>query len=300
MIVPRIGSALRRTARIAVDRPRLAIWTLVATTCALFVVGAAALTADNVDTWAQLPHGSNASMVVYLGEGVDEAHAQVLATELQHLPGVDRAELVPSVESAKRLQQALGVDAALLDGVDLASLPASVEVTLAPGVRDVIAMSPTLRTLRGTPGVDDVVVEEGGPDKVAGALATVRTVAWTGAALVAGLALFVVLAALRIRLERDRRERAVLDLLGASPAFTIVPTALAGALQGALAAVLAAAALYAGLAVYGDGIARSLAGALGSIEVATPALSIVALFVAAGATLGLVGGGLAGASRVAR
>ena len=74
-------------------------------------------------------------MVVYLGEGVDDARAAALLHELRGLAGVERAELVPPVESARRLRHALGADAALLDGVELGSLPASVEVTLAPGVQ---------------------------------------------------------------------------------------------------------------------------------------------------------------------
>ena len=296
-----IASLLRRTLAIAVDRPRLTLWTLVAATCALFVVGAAAVTADTVDHWTTAPRSASTSMVVYLGEGVDEAHAKLLAAELARQPGVDRAELVPPVESAKRLQQSLGVDAALLDGVDLASLPASVEVTLAPGVRDVIAMSPTLRALRGTPGVDDVVIEDGdanadrGTTRHAGTLATLRTIAWTAAALVAVLALIVVLASLRVRLERDRQERAVLQLLGAHPAFTLIPTALAGALQGAVAALLAAGAVVAVIAAYGDQLASSFGNAI-----ASPALPAIAIFVGLGAALGLLGGGIAGASRVAR
>src|SRR6185436_8763042 len=127
-----------------------------------------------------------------------------LVGELRGLRGVERAELVSPAESARRLVRALGSDPALLDGVDPASLPASVEVTLAPGVREVVAMSPTVRALRGAPGVAEVVVEpgrddggdggDGGGDRVAGALGTARGAAWTAAALLAGLALLIVLA----------------------------------------------------------------------------------------------------------
>jgi cell division protein FtsX len=299
VIGPRISAALRRTGRIAAARPRVALWTLLALTAALFAVGLAGLTAAHVGRWTRTS-GGGASMVVYLGEDVDDARAQTLTAELARMPGVDKAELVVANDSAARLQEALGPDSALLEGVEIASLPSSVEVTLAPGMRDVILMSPTLTALRGTQGVDDVVIEDAGTEKVAGTLRVVRLVAWTGAALLAALALLVVLATIRVRLVRDDREAAVLRLLGAGPAFTIVPTALAGALQGALAAVLAAVALYLGMTVYGDDIARALAGALGTVQLAAPAASMIALFVAAGAGLGLVGGGLAGASRAVR
>ena len=296
MLAPHIASALRRTARIAVERPRQALWTMLALTAALFAVGVAALTAMHVERWTDAPR-LGASMVVYLGDGVDETQARALASELAKLPGVERAELVAAGDSAARLQQALGADSALLEGVELASLPASVEVTLAPGVRDVIAMSPTVRALRGAPGVDDVIVEDAGAERVAGTLRTVRLVAWTGAALLVGLTLVVVIAFLRVRLDRAERELTVMHLLGASSAFIIVPTALAGALQGAVAALLAMLALHIGIALYGGDIAAALAGALGSVDVALPAASLLLAFIGLGTVLGLVGGGLAGASR---
>jgi cell division protein FtsX len=289
VIAPKLASALRRGGRIAVERPRVAAWTLVAATCAMFVAGAALLAADAVEQWAtsSRAQASAGSLVVYLGDGVTDASARVLATKLEQLPGVDRAELVPAAESAHRLERSLGADAALLDGVDLASLPSSVEVTLAPGVRDVLALSPTIRALRGTPGVADVVL---GPDAPhdSRTTATAHDVAWGAAGVLGALAIVVVVASLRIRLQRERREREVYDLLGASPAFSIVPTALAGALHGAAAAVLAALALVLGLARYGDQL---------PIDIALPAASALFAFVALGAALGCVGGGLAAGAR---
>jgi cell division transport system permease protein len=298
VLAPHIASALRRSARIAVERPRAALWTTLALVAALFAVGTAALTALHVERWTTAPC-LGASMVVYLGDGVDEAQARALAAELAKLPGVERSELVTATDSAARLQQALGADSQLLEGVELASLPASVEVTLAPGMRDVISMSPTVRALRGTPGVDDVIVEDAGADRVIGTLRTIRVVAWGGAALLAGLALIIVLAFIRVRLDRAERELTVMHLLGAAPSFIIAPTAIAGALHGAVAALLAALALAAGISLYGEGIADALQGALGAVDITLPGTSMLVWFVALGAALGLVGGGLAGASRAA-
>jgi len=288
VILPRIGSGLRRTGRILIARPRATLWTLVALTCALFAAGIAALAADQVDRWHAAP-GSGGSMVVYLGEGVDDAHAQTLVTQLAQVAGVEHAELVPAAESAKRLQAALGADSALLDGVELGSLPPSVEVTLQPGMRDVIALSPTVAALKGTPGVDDVIVEDGGKDRAAASMTVVRTIAWTAAALLSALALIIVLAATRVRMEKNAREQAVLSLLGASPWFMGMPTALAGALQGALAAGLAAIAVCVALGVVALPVA-----------VTAPAAAQILCFIALGAALGLAGGGLAGAARATR
>jgi cell division transport system permease protein len=301
VILARVGSGLRRTGRILVERPRAALWTLGALTCALLLAGVAWFAADRIDQWTAAPiAASRASMVVYLGEGVDDAHAEALVAQLAKLPGVEHAELVPAAESAKRLQSALGADSALLAGVEVGSLPPSVEVALQPGMRDVIAMSPTVAALKGTPGIDDVIVEDGGNDRVASSLSVVRGAAWGGAALLSVLALIIVLASTRVRMEKSAREQAVLQLLGASPWFTAVPTALAGALQGAVAAALAAVALAIGLAIYGGDVAGALHGILGNAALAAPAAAEVLVFIGFGAVLGLVGGGLAGASRATR
>lgn len=307
MIHPAIA-ALRRTATLATRRPRAGLWTLLALSCALFLAGIAAIAAATVECWADAHPGRGGNMVVYLGDGVDPARASALVGELRALHGVERAELVSAAESASRLTRALGADPALLDGVDLASLPASVEVTLAPGVREVVAMSPTVRALRGAPGVAEVVVEPAGSDvgsvggdgsdggdggdsgdRIAGALRGARGIAWTAAALLAGLALVIVLAAVRVRLDRSAREAAVLDLLGAPPGFAAIPSALAGALQGAVAAVVAALAI--GLILHGPG------GPGGAIELAAPPAAAIAGLIAIGALAGLIGGGLAGVAR---
>jgi cell division transport system permease protein len=265
----------------------------------MIIVGVSALAAKHVDAWTMHP-GNGGSMVVYLGEGVDDATAGKLVAELQRLPGVQHAELVAPEESAKRLQQALGGDATLMEGVDLGSLPASVEVTLAPGVRDVVAMSPTVKALRGTAGVEDVVLDEASDDRASAALGTVRTVVWTGAALLAGLALMIALATIRLRLDRDPEEQRISHMLGAGPSFLMMPSIVAGMMIGAIAALFAGIAIVGALHAYGDSIVTALAGPLGVIELAMPTLVELAMFVGLGAVLGLVGGGLAGASRVAR
>jgi cell division transport system permease protein len=290
VIPPRLASSLRRTARVAVERPRAGLWTLLALTCALACALIAAIAASSIDRWAASRPGASASLVVYLGEGVDEARAAALAGELRGLRGVLHAELVPAAESARRLLAALGSEPALLEGVGAAALPASVEVTLAPGLRDVIAISPSVRALRGAPGVADVVVDDPAGDDGPRVLGAARTLAWTGAALFAGLALIVVLAALRVSLDRGRQELAVARLLGAGPGFIVVPTALAGALSGLVAAGLAALGVGLGLHLHGGAIGEHLA---------VPGAAELAAFLAAGAVLGGVGGGLAGASRVA-
>jgi cell division protein FtsX len=296
MIIPALASALRRTARITIERPRAGLWAQLALACALFAVAVAGVAAFSVEHWIAARPPTTAAMVVYLAEGTTETRARELTDELRRLQGTLSIELVSPAESARRLVAALGADTHLLDGIDLAQLPGSVEVRLAPGVRDVIALSPTVRALRGAPGVADVVLEDPDDGRIVAALGAVRTIAWTGAALFAGLALIVVLATIRVRMDRGKKELAVAQLLGANPGFWVWPTLLAGALHGALAALLASGALLLALHVYSADITAALAPALGQVELVAPGLALLWL-VPLGTVIGAIGGVLAGATR---
>ncbi len=293
-MIARLTSALRRTGRIAVERPRAALWTTLALTCALLAVGIAGMTALTIDrvVATETSSATRAGLVVYLGEGVAEPRARALVGELRGLSGIERAELVTAQESARRLVSSLGSGAAMLEGVDVDSLPASVEVTLAPGVRDVVAMSPIVHELRGTSGISEVVVEETEDTKVSGVLGTVRAVCWIAAALFAGLALLTALASLRVRLEATQRGRhgewAVVEMLGGKPSFVILPTALAGALQGLLAAVIAGCLLIIGMHLYSSDV---------PVDIVVPSGIMIAMFVGGATAIGLIAGGLAGLGR---
>ncbi len=294
--------AFRRALTLATERPAAGAWTLVALVCALVGAAVSGLAAVTLDRWAERP-AAGAAMIMYLREDVTRERAEALVRDLRSLSGVERAELVSPEDTARRLETALGGDTRLLDGVDLASLPTSIEATLAPGVRDVIAISPTVRALRASDGVEDVVVEDGGDDKIGGVLSVLRRIAWMAAAMFAGLAALLTLAAIRIRLDRASPELAVARLLGAGPAFLLTPSALAGMLIATLASIVAVALAWLVVHVEGPAVSSVLGSIVGSapaFELATATVTDIALFVGAAGTLGAIAGTLAGASHGTR
>lgn len=290
---------LRRTAHIALDRPRLAAWTLLAATCAFAIGGAALMAGQTAVALGVDRDARGGSMVIYLGDGADEAAGYQLTAQLTAVPGVLRASLVPASESANRLAGALSADRALLEGIDLTSLPASIEVELERGARDVIAISPAVQALRDTQGVADVVVEPHGRDADGNAVRRLSALAGGAATVVAALALLIAFGAMRVWLERDRDAYRVFDLLGASPGFARGPTIFAGVLLGGASATCAALTLAVGVAWRGTAIAAQLAP-LGAISIAFPPGVAVLGCVGLGATIGALAGWLAGDSRGAR
>lgn len=285
---------LRRTAHIAFDQPRVAMWTLLSVTCAFAVLGAALLVRDGTARLG-VQGASSGSMVIYLGDGIGETVGQQLAAQLGAMPGVVHATLVPARESATRLAEALSADPALLQGIDLLGLPASIEVGLSRGAREVIELSPTMQALRDTPGVVDVVVESDDRDGNAAAVDRWREIGEGVAIAIAALSLVMAIGVMRVWLQRDRDADRVFHLLGASPGFAWGPTVLAGTLLGGAAATAAAIVLAVGIEWYGPIIASVLAPS-GTVQLGFPSAIAVVSCIGVGLAAGTLSGWLAGDS----
>src|SRR6185437_10613913 len=129
------------------------------------------------------------------------ARADAIAAQLRATSGVETVEVVAPAEAARRLRTALGGKDDLLAGVDDSALPLSLEITLAPGVRDVAAASPLVDALRAADGVEDVEVSGEWIDQVGAVLASLRAAAWALLVVLGAAAVWVVAATLRLRME---------------------------------------------------------------------------------------------------
>jgi len=293
-LLARIASALRRTGRLIVRRPRLAAWATLGVVAAAVVFGAALLAADNLDRWADGWHGG-ATMVVYLQPGAAPERGRGIASELGSIAGVTRAEYVPSDEAARRLRTALGADDRLLEGVEPAAMPASIELVLEPGARDVVTASPLFANLRGADGVDNVELVGEWDDRIGALLGGLRTAAWTFAALFGLLAVIAVAATLRLRLAPSGDDARVARLLGAGPAFLVAPSVLAGAVQGVLGAGLAVPVLAYLHHRLAPSIAAAVTHSIGGGDVVFLSPAAIGTMLVAGCAIGAIGGALADA-----
>jgi len=279
-----LWGVVRRSLALLGKHRRASAWAVAAIAAALVGVAATRLAAEDVAAWS---HGARAqaSMVVYLDEGATLEQADQLAQRLRARGGVDGVAVVSSTEASDRLRVALGAHDQLLDGVEPASLPISLEITLAAGTTDVAAASPVVAELRAAAGIEDVEITRDASAPLADALARLARLAWALFVVVGVGGVIAVAAAIRLHLAADRAERATLQLLGAGPLFTRAPTWGAGLWLGVAGAAVAL--------VVGRGLAATAElGSLFATQAFTPATLGVVL--ALGAGIGLAGGVLAG------
>ena len=290
----RVASALRRTGRLVVRRPRLAAWATIGVIAAAVAFGAALLAARNLDRWADRWRGGT-TMVVYLEPGAAADRGRTIATELGAITGVVRSEYVTADQAADRLRTALGADAGLLAGVEPGALPASIELVLEPGARDVVAASPLFASLRSADAVDSVELVGEWDDRIGGLLGGLRTAAWTLAALFGVRAVIAVASTLRMRLAASVDEARGARLLGAGAAFLLAPSVLAGAIQGAIGAALALPVLFYLHRELGPSIGAAVTRAIGGGDLVFLSPTGLATIVLAGCAIGALGGALADA-----
>ncbi|MDB4969118.1 MAG: hypothetical protein JWN44_4807 [Myxococcales bacterium] len=209
----------------------------------LLLVGVVELAALNVrrlsESW-----GGGVQMTVYLEDGVTPARAQKVAGALGKLPGVASVRAVGTHEAWLRLQRSLGGRAELLDGVEEGFLPASIEVSLKPGVAEVLRAHPAFEKLRHTAGVEDVELMGDWASRLRGLERLLSSAGWFVAALVLCACLYIVGSTIRLGVFARRDEIEIWKLVGATNGFVKAPFLVEGGLQGALGSGVAVLLLY--------------------------------------------------------
>ncbi len=287
-MIARIAHIARRLGRAAVHRPGRLPWAIGAIAAALLAFAVVDLAARNIDAWTSAWTGE-ASMVVYLDQGVSEERGRALADGLAGADGIRAVEYVPPAEAARRLRASLGGHDELLDDVEDDALPASLEIVLAPDLRDVAAVSPIVDRLRAADGVDDVELVGDWVEQVGPVLAALRAAAWALLGLLGALSVWVVAATARLRVASLEHEARVAALLGAPPGFVRWPHLAAGAFHGALGGGVAVLGVWLVHRAIRADVTDALTSILGDVDVAfLPTGQLISL-VGLGAGLGLLG-----------
>lgn len=272
----------------ALRRPLITLLSTGAVSVSLLLFAVVYLTAENVSRWSAT-WGRGVQMVVYLREGVTLERAMSIGHVLKATPAVLRVDYVPENVAYERLRTSLGERQDLLAGVEVGFLPASLEVTLAEGVRDVASVSPMVARLRKISGVEEVEFLGDWVDRLTALLRGLRAVALVLALLVAIACIYIVAGTIKLGVYARRDELEIAKLVGATDSFVRVPLMVEGTLQGTLGATVAVGLLYALFRVGAPALQSTMSHSIGDLSLDfLPPIQVTAV-VLAGALLGLLG-----------
>jgi cell division transport system permease protein len=231
-------------------------------------------------------------VTAFLSTSLTPDAEQVLARRAARIPRTTRVELVTREAALERFRKRLG-GSALLDALDENPLPASLEVTLAPGGQPDATARDVASALRRLDGIDQVVGGEPWVEGYARALALVRSAGIGLGAVLAFATLLIVANTIRLAVYARRDEIEILTLVGASRTFLRVPFLIEGAIQGGLGAVIGLALLYGLYAVAVPQLGDALALFLGWSNPSFLSPERIAVLLGAGIAFGLVGAAVA-------
>lgn len=277
------GASLWRGRRAAL----LAVLTIAS---GLFVLGFFLIVNTNlqrlVGRWS-----ASAELSIYLRDDITREQ-QVVIEELVDRSGLAAArEYVSKDQAAARFRQDFPDLAPSADRLEQNPFPASIEVRLAPAVREAgAAVDALASTVGGVGGVADVRYDRRWLERLNAVVAVVRGVGLAIVLLLALASAMTVANVVRLAASARRDEIEIMQLVGAPIAFVRGPFVVEGLLQGGAGALMAMAALWVvfltARARYGQVAADALG--LGAISFLPASLWLVV--VAGGMALGCLGG----------
>jgi cell division transport system permease protein len=210
----------------------------------LVLVGAFALLLRNMEELLD-QFGDDLRVTAYLESDLSGEALRALEDRVLAIPGVEDVEAVSQDEALERFRTSVGSGSALLNGLDINPLPASLEISLSDDRRSAEGMEAVANAIEGLAGVESL---GSGRDWVEGYLRAVALVRGVGVGLGIILALatlLIVSNTIRLGIFARRDELEILSLVGASRAFVQMPFLLEGLLQGAAGGAIALGLLYA-------------------------------------------------------
>lgn len=281
------GYVISRAFRGMAQAPMVQLLAVATTAVCMLLLGTVMLAWTNAQGVASA-WGIDVPVTVYIHDDAPEDEVEELAGLLEAIPEVTTVERVSPEDAMTRLADGLGGDASMLEGIEPGVLPSSLEVHLEEGTSSTF-ISSLGDKVSAFGVVEDVAVAGSWTDQAQAMLQTVGNMALGAASLVGFACMAIVWSTIRLAVYARRSEIQILRLVGGSTQFVRGPFIVEGLMQGALGAALALTLLYAGFDMVRpfleDGL--SLLFAAGTLRFFTP--TELAIGVAFGALVGLLG-----------
>jgi cell division protein FtsX len=208
--------------------PKMVVSTSVAFCLLALVAGGARLGARTVERWGAFV-GQNVHLIVYFSGNVDEEQALGLRDILRRTPAVAQVAVIEPAQALARLTAAaatLRADAPVVDTLEPAYFPRSLEVSLAPAADLAQRAQDLAKRLRNVPGVSEVDAMTTGLARLSVWVKVGRTLGLVVLVALGLVALLVLVAVFLRGREAMARRAAVLVQLGDTEAAIRLPSAL--------------------------------------------------------------------------
>ncbi len=222
---------IRRALRNMFQNPVLCTATIGTVTVSLCILSFFAIIVLNVQEMTR--HWSREVQVVaYLDKVPSDANLASLLKSAESIPEVLEVDYITRQQAFDGFKGRLGDDAALLDGLDVDFLPASIRVTLHENFRNRAGVEQVVGQLKKNRGFTDFRYGQDWLDRFESMLNLLRIAGAVLSGFLLFATLFIVANTIKLTVYARREELEVMSLVGGTSMFIKSPFLIEGALQG--------------------------------------------------------------------
>jgi len=288
----RLAYFARKTISSVRDSPGISFLTSGTISATLVMAGLYVVALQNLEGLA-LIWGRTAILTAYVDDSIPAEAHEPLRLTLEQLEQVDKAVVVTPREALERFKARGPAAAALVEGVTEEVLPASVELQLAGGFADLVAVEQLAQRVGETKGISDVDYGQREFERLQALIELLRMGGLIAGILLAIATAFIVSNTIRLTVYARRDEITILRLVGATAWFVRTPFLFEGILWGATGGALAAGLLFAAEMTLAPQISVAIADVIGGLNVHLFSVEVAVGVLIAGVLLGIVGSALA-------
>jgi cell division transport system permease protein len=209
----------------------------------ILLFAAFVLLSINFSNWVQ-GWQKSLSMSVYLKDGTDDQAKQRIKTAIERLPGAEIKGYISKERALRELEETLGPQAGLLEGLTKNPLPASYEVVFRNGSLKREDLRKIKETMEKVEGVDEVQYSEQWIEQFEGLVYMTKILGIIIGGLLCVAVLFIVTNTIKLAIYSRRDEIEIYKLVGATDWFVKTPFLIEGAIQGLMGAAIALSILF--------------------------------------------------------
>ncbi|MBS3906981.1 MAG: ABC transporter permease [Syntrophaceae bacterium] len=183
-------------------------------------------------------------VIAYLKKGTSLGEVEGLLKQIRQLDGVETVNYISPFDAMTFMESRLGRQKNLLEGVQPAILPASIEIRLKKDYWGQTKIDEVAAHLKRVSQIEEIQYGQEWIETFSVLVHLVRLTQWILGGLLLAAIIFIVSNTLQLTISSRREEIEAMQMVGANPAFIQVPFYLEGLIQGLLGAGMAMGLLF--------------------------------------------------------
>ena len=213
------------------------------TTFSLLILGIFLLATANLREILRFAH-EKVEIVAFLEDGITTGGLDSLRAEIDAIPFIERIRYVSPDDALDRLREEFGPRSFILEALDANPMPASFEITLKPQYRLRDRVINVAERVSELPGVDDVSYGRGWITRLEKLVRMLAMIDIFVGLVVAIASVVTVSYTVRLTLFARKEHIRVLNLVGATDWFVMLPFLLEGVIHGLASVVISLFIVY--------------------------------------------------------